>query len=247
MRLRVALSCVVLVTLSSGCSRTLPFNFSFSSSADGGTAGADLAGSLDMSISLDLGVPDLRVSDQGDDQAMSLDDLAPLDMVKQIDQASDSGSITDLAIDLRVVSDLRTSHLNTTDLANFDQAKVRSPIGGPCVTGEQCLSGLTCMTQIPVGTSVIDVPGGYCTKECTGVDALECTDAAKCYDFGDKSFCVRGCDTLCPIARNIGTNNYGCCSYQDPSGPIDPLPVLVGCLPLGIAGQSGYSCLAVGP
>lgn len=231
--------CVALLMLSSGCSRTLPFNFSFDST-DGGGTGNDLAVNLDLAIALDLAGPD---------QAMSLDDLHLPDLVNHLDQSTegDLAASADLATDLHGVSDLRMSDLSAPDLASLDQAKVRSPIGGPCVTGDQCVSGLFCATQIPVGSAPVSLPGGYCTKECTGVDPLECTEDAKCHDFGDKSYCVRGCDTLCPVGRNIGMNNYGCCSYQDGSGPTDPLPELVGCLPLGIAGQGGYSCLSGNP
>lgn len=231
----------VLLLLAGGCSSTLPFNFSFGATDDGGTGGNDLAVDfgvrLDLAIQLDLG---------GNDQAMTLDDLAQVDLVNKIDQSVAGPDLTP-SVDLRAASDLRVNDLNTQDLATLDQAKVRSPIGGPCTTADQCLSGLFCATQVPVGSTSIALPGGYCTKECSGVDPLECTEDAKCYDFGDKAICVRGCDTICPAARNLAANDYGCCSYQDASGPSDPPPVFVGCLPASIAGQGGYSCLVGSP
>ncbi len=52
-----------------------------------------------------------------------------------------------------------------------------SPLGGPCAENQDCVSGLTCLT---------DAPEGYCTRDCTG--AGDC-DGGICHD----GFCFSGC------------------------------------------------------
>ncbi len=53
-----------------------------------------------------------------------------------------------------------------------------SPLGGTCADDQDCIEGLTCLT---------DAPDGYCTRECN--NAEDCTDGV-CHD----GFCFSGCN-----------------------------------------------------
>ncbi len=220
-----------------GCSRALPFNFAFSGTDGGGQGHNDLSVSVDLAVSVvDGGAADLAV-----DQSLPDDLGPPSDLSKPGDLAAPVHDLTSSA-DLRPGADLRPP----PDLGSPDMTKILNKLGGACTNAGDCIVGLGCLKTMMVGSTVIDLPGGYCSLLCNDTAASTvCTTAGgTCYDSGGGAFCVRGCGEYCPANRNLGNLLYGCCDYQaSPSGASMP----VGCLPLSVQQASaGYSCSSAG-
>lgn len=237
--MRLPLHLVLLASLLlGGCSRALPFNFAFSAKDGGGQGHNDLSASVDLAVSLDGGATDLTV-----DQSISGDLPLPSDLASTSDLIAPLHDLT-ISSDLRAGADLKPA----PDLkpGSPDMTKILAKLGGACSDGGDCISGLACLKTMTVGSTVIDLPGGYCSLLCNdpSADTACVTAGGTCYDAGGGAFCVRSCGEYCPANRNLGNLLYGCCDYSvSPSGAAIP----VGCLPISVQQASAnYSCSSAG-
>jgi hypothetical protein len=67
-----------------------------------------------------------------------------------------------------------------------------SRVGTPCMTDAQCDTGLFCAKTFYIGLTKIDVPGGYCTADCSK-DANVCPMNSFCYSFSFGKYCGSSC------------------------------------------------------
>jgi hypothetical protein len=99
-----------------------------------------------------------------------------------------------------------------------DMAKQR--IGTACNGDAQCDPGLTCAKTFFVGLTRIDIPGGYCTHECS---QTACPADSYCGSFAFGKYCVSSCPPD-PCRKD-----YQCCSNSS----------MKACLPDGLCGKGG--------
>ena len=68
----------------------------------------------------------------------------------------------------------------------------RQRVGTPCKSNGDCDAGLTCATTFFVGLTRIDVPGGYCTEDCSAA-TVTCPTDSYCGSFSFGKFCLSSC------------------------------------------------------
>ncbi len=85
-----------------------------------------------------------------------------------------------------------------------DMAQQR--IGTACTTDPQCDPGLVCATSFGVGPGHVNVPGGYCTLDCS---KSACPTNSVCVTFTFGKFC----ESTCP--PDPCRTGYTCCTIPD--------------------------------
>lgn len=96
--------------------------------------------------------------------------------------------------------------------AGPDMAQQR--IGTACTTDAQCDPGLTCGKTFGAGPGKVDIPGGYCTLDCS---KNACPTGSVCVTFTFGKFCESDCP---PDPCRTG---YTCCTVsQDESKACTP-------------------------
>ncbi len=203
------------------------------------TGGNDLAVTLDLAVgSGDLAVPSPDLTSSMTD--LAVDQSVATDL-GAADLATSAGDLKGLK-DLRVASDLAAADLlpSTTDLT-----RVLSELGGPCSTYEDCAGGAACFKTLKINDINYDLPSGYCSFTCDvlGTD-VACLAAGGACRFTtsnkSQSLCVRDCGSYCPAGRNQSIASYACCSFQaSPDGP----QAEVGCLPTTFDDIAGFACV----
>lgn len=79
-------------------------------------------------------------------------------------------------------------------------------IGTACMSNAQCDPGLTCAQTFNVGLSRVDIPGGYCTHDCTNA---ACPPNSYCGTFSFGKFCISSCPPD-PCRKD-----YKCCNNSN--------------------------------
>ena len=85
-----------------------------------------------------------------------------------------------------------------------DMAQQR--IGTACMTDAQCDPGLTCGKSFGSGPGKVDIPGGYCTLDCS---KNACPADSVCVTFNFGKFC----ESTCP--PDPCRTGYSCCKVTE--------------------------------
>jgi hypothetical protein len=78
----------------------------------------------------------------------------------------------------------------------------QQPVGTACTSDAQCGAGLFCAKSFGVGPGRIDIPGGYCTLDCS---STACPADSFCSTFTFGKYCLSSCP---PDPCRTG---YKCC------------------------------------
>jgi hypothetical protein len=111
-------------------------------------------------------------------------EIAPIDVTDFTQESGPDGDAIEIA-----PIDMPSDH-GPDDMPPAEELPP-SPIGGPCMSAENCVPppGLTsfCLTSI----LIFQFPGGYCTAQCSAPG--ECGTDAECVDLSIIRYCVRKC------------------------------------------------------
>jgi serine protease len=77
-------------------------------------------------------------------------------------------------------------------------------VGTACTADAQCDPGLFCAKTFGVGPGRIDIPGGYCTLECS---SAACPANSICVTFSFGKYCA----STCPPDPCRTSTGYVCC------------------------------------
>jgi serine protease len=87
-----------------------------------------------------------------------------------------------------------------------DMAQQR--VGTPCISDAQCDPGLICAKTFGIGPGHVDIPGGYCTHDCSS-NACPANSICVTFTFG------KYCASSCPPDPCRTTTGYVCCDESD--------------------------------
>jgi len=99
----------------------------------------------------------------------------------------------------------------TTTPPGPDMAQQR--VGTPCMTDAQCDPGLFCAKSFGVGPGHVDIPGGYCTLECSHT---ACPANSICASLSIGKYC----ESTCP--PDPCRTGYTCCDFSDDNKACTP-------------------------
>ncbi len=85
-------------------------------------------------------------------------------------------------------------------------------IGSACDMDDDCDGDATCYTTVGSGMFGLELPGGYCSKECTaGSGSTECGAGSDCYSIGFGMWGVTFCAKTCATEADCrGEEGYTC-------------------------------------
>jgi len=83
-----------------------------------------------------------------------------------------------------------------------DMAQQR--VGTACTADAQCDPGLTCARSFGIGPGHVDIPGGYCTLDCS---SAACPANSMCVTFSFGKYCA----STCPPDPCRTSTGYVCC------------------------------------
>jgi hypothetical protein len=79
-------------------------------------------------------------------------------------------------------------------------------VGTACTSDAQCDPGLFCAKSFGIGPGRVDIPGGYCTLDCS---STACPANSFCETFNFGKYCISSCPP--DPCRGAG---YVCCGYS---------------------------------
>ena len=77
-------------------------------------------------------------------------------------------------------------------------------VGTACTSDAQCDPGLFCAKTFGIGPGHVDIPGGYCTRDCSSV---ACPANSMCVTFSFGKYC----SSTCPPDPCRTSSGYVCC------------------------------------
>ncbi|MCA1664805.1 MAG: hypothetical protein LC659_11135 [Myxococcales bacterium] len=77
-------------------------------------------------------------------------------------------------------------------------------VGTACTVDAECDPGLTCVKSFGAGPGRVDIPGGYCTLECS---SAACPANSMCVTFTFGKYCA----STCPPDPCRTSSGYVCC------------------------------------